>query len=214
MARREAVAAYLFITPWIVGFVLFLIIPIVFSLYASFTRWTLIGPPPQWIGWENYERIFTADRYFWHSLRLTFEFILLTLPASLVLGLSLALLLNQKLRGIRMFRTIYYVPAVVSGVAVAILWLNLLNPDVGAINQVLRALRIADPPNWLQSAHWVRPAVAIMSLWGVGGSAVIYLAGLQNIPVHLYDAAEIDGASSRQSFRKITLPNLSDLFSC
>jgi ABC-type sugar transport system permease subunit len=209
LARRETIAAYLFISPWIIGFVVFLIIPIVMSLYASFTRWTLIGPPPLWVGFENFERIFTRDRYFWPSLRITAEFILLTLPASLVLGLSLALLLNQKLRGIRLFRTIFYVPAVVSGVAVAILWLNLLNSDVGAINQVLRALGIADPPNWLQSSQWVRPAVAIMSLWGVGGSAVIYLAGLQNIPVHLYEAAEIDGASPWQSFWKITLPLIS-----
>lgn len=206
MARREAIAAYLFISPWIIGFILFLVVPILFSLYVSFTRWTLIGPPPQWVAWENYERIFTQDRFFWHSLRITFEYILLTLPASLVLGLALALLLNQKLRGIRVFRTIYYVPAVVSGVAVAILWLNLLNADVGAINQFLRAIGINNPPNWIQSPDWIRPAVAIMSLWGVGGGAVIYLAGLQNIPVHLYEAAEIDGANSWQSFWKITFP--------
>lgn len=209
LARNEALAAYLFISPWILGFIFFLIIPIGISLYASFTRWTLIGPPPQWIGLQNFEQIFTRDRYFWQSLRVTLEFILLTLPASLVLGLSLALLLNQKLRGIRVFRAVFYVPAVVSGVAVAILWLNLFNPEVGAINQALRAIGIQNPPNWLNSSQWVRPAVAIMSLWGVGGSAVIYLAGLQNIPAHLYEAAEIDGASPWQSFWKITLPLIS-----
>jgi multiple sugar transport system permease protein len=123
--------------------------------------------------------------------------------------LSLALLLNQQLRGIRVFRTIFYVPAVVSGVAVAILWLQLLNPEVGAINQVLRVLGVQDPPNWLQSSQWVRPAVALMSLWGVGGTAVIYLAGLKNIPAQLYEAAEIDGASPTQSFWRITLPLVS-----
>lgn len=209
LARREAIAAYLLISPWILGFIFFLIVPIGISLYASFTRWTLIGPPPQWIGFQNFEQIFTRDRHFWQSLRVTVEFILLTLPASLVLGLSLALLLNQKLRGIRIFRAVFYVPAVVSGVAVAILWLNLFNPEVGAINQVLRAIGIQNPPNWLNSSQWVRPAVAIMSLWGVGGSAVIYLAGLQNIPTHLYEAAEIDGASTWQMFWKITLPLIS-----
>jgi multiple sugar transport system permease protein len=209
LARREAIAAYLFISPWIIGFIVFLLVPIAMSLYASFTRWTLIGPPPQWVGWQNYEQIFTRDRFFWTSIRITVEFILLTLPPGLVLGLSLAMLLNQKLRGIRLFRTIFYIPAVVSGVAVAILWLNLLNSEVGAINQILRSLGIANPPNWLQSSQWVRPAVAIMSLWGIGGTAVIYLAGLQNIPVHLYEAAEIDGASAWQAFWKITLPLIS-----
>jgi len=209
LARREAIAAYLFISPWIIGFVLFLLIPIGISLYASFTRWTLIGPPPRWVGFENFEQIFTRDRYFWPSIRITLEYILLTLPPGLVLGLSLALLLNQKVAGIRIFRTIFYIPAVVSGVAVAILWLNLFNSEVGAINQVLRTLGVVDPPNWLQSTQWVRPAVAIMSLWGIGGTAVIYLAGLQNIPVHLYEAAEIDGASGWQAFWKITLPLIS-----
>ncbi len=209
LARREAIAAYLFISPWIVGFVLFLLAPVAISLYASFTRWTLIGPPPRWVGFENFEQIFTRDRYFWSSIRITLEFILLTLPPGLILGLSLALLLNQKVRGIRLFRTIFYIPAVVSGVAVSILWLNLLNSEVGAVNQILRSLGVVDPPNWLNSTQWVRPAVAIMSLWGVGGTAVIYLAGLQNIPIHLYEAAEIDGASSWQAFWKITLPLIS-----
>lgn len=209
LARRETIAAYLFISPWIIGLILFLLIPVLISLYTSFTKWTLIGPAPRWVGFENYEYIFTRDRYFWSSLRITIEFILLTLPASLVLGLSLALLLNQQLRGIRVFRTIFYVPAVVSGVAVAILWLQLLNPEVGAINQILRVLGVQNPPNWLQSSQWVRPAVALMSLWGVGGTAVIYLAGLKNIPAQLYEAAEIDGASPTQAFWRITLPLVS-----
>lgn len=209
LARREAIAAYLFISPWIIGLIVFLAIPVLISLYTSFTKWTLIGPAPKWTGFDNYVYIFTKDRYFWSSLRITIEFILLTLPASLILGLSLALLLNQQLRGIRVFRTIFYIPAVVSGVAVAILWLQLFNPEVGAINQILRTLGVADPPNWLQSSQWVRPAVAVMSLWGVGGTAVIYLAGLKNIPAQLYESAEIDGASPWQSFWKITLPLVS-----
>ncbi len=209
LARRESIAAYLFISPWILGVFFFLVIPILISLYTSFTKWTLIGPAPKWIGLDNFIYIFTKDRYFWWSLRITIEFILLTLPASLILGLALALLLNQQLRGIRLFRTIFYIPAVVSGVAVAILWLNLLNPELGAINRLLRFLGVENPPNWLQSSQWVRPAVAIMSLWGIGGSVVIYLAGLKNIPVHLYEAAEIDGASTWQSIWRITLPHVS-----
>jgi multiple sugar transport system permease protein len=134
---------------------------------------------------------------------------ILVLPASLVLGLALALLLNQKLRGMNLFRTVFYIPAVVSGVAVSILWLSLLDPELGAINSVLRTFGVQNPPNWLNSATWAVPAVALMSLWGVGGSAILYLAGLQNISPHLYEAAQIDGAGGWAAFRKITLPLLS-----
>jgi multiple sugar transport system permease protein len=209
LERKEELAAYLFISPWLIGFVLFLLVPIAMSLYAAFTEWTIINPPPRWIGFENFVTMFTDDRFFYFSLGVTFRYILLTLPLTLVLGLALALLLNQKLRGMNIFRTVFYIPAVVSGVAVSILWLQLLDPDLGAINTVLRSLGVEDPPNWLNSATWAVPAVAMMSLWGVGGSAILYLAGLQNIPSHLYEAAEIDGANRWQIFRKITLPMLS-----
>lgn len=206
---REALAAYLFILPWVIGFIAFWVIPILMSLGAAFTQWTLIKPPPRWVGIENFRYMFTEDRYFGWSLWVTVKYMLMTLIPSILLGIGLALLLNQKLRGMNLFRTIFYVPAVVSGVAVTILWLNLLDPERGAINTVLRSLGVADPPGWVNSATWAVPAVAIMSLWGVGGSAIIYLAGLQNIPAHLYEAAEIDGANGWHKFRKITLPLLS-----
>ena len=207
LARREAIAAYLFISPWILGFVLFLIVPIGMSLYAAFCDWVIINPPPRWVGFENFVTMFTRDRFFWFSLGITFRYMLMVLPLSLVLGLGLALLLNQKSRGMNLFRTIFYVPAVVSGVAVSILWLSLLDPDLGAINTLLRSLGVANPPNWLNSATWAVPSVALMSLWGVGGSAILYLAGLQNIPPQLYEAAEIDGRW--QQFWRITMPLLS-----
>ena len=209
LERKEAVAGYLFLMPWIVGFLAFLVVPIAMSLYAAFTHWVLIQPPPRWIGLENLRYMLFDDRYFGWSLGVTIRYMVMTLPPSLVLGLLLALLLNQKLRGMNVFRTIFYVPAVVSGVAVTLLWMNLLNPELGAINQLLRALGVADPPNWLNSSTWALPAVAMMSLWGVGGSAILYLAGLQNIPAQLYEAAQIDGASPWQQFWKITLPLLS-----
>jgi multiple sugar transport system permease protein len=124
-------------------------------------------------------------------------------------GLLLALLLNQRLPGMFLFRTVLFVPAVLSGVAVAILWFVLLNGDLGAVNQMLRAVGIGDPPNWFRDPDWALPAVAVMGVWGVGGGAIIWLAGLQNIPPHLYEAAAIDGAGDVAKFRHITLPLLS-----
>ena len=165
--------------------------------------------PGRFIGLDNYTQIFTNDPSFYQSLGVTLRWILLTTPLFLVAGLGLALLLNQKLPGMRLFRTILYIPAVLSGVATTILWAVLLNGDVGAVNTILRQLGWTDPPQWLQQEAWALPAVAIMGLWGVGGGAVIFLAGLQNIPPHLYEAAEIDGAGPVQRFRHITLPMLS-----
>jgi len=132
----------------------------------------------------------------------------LSVPLYLVLGLSLAILLNQRVRGMYMFRTILFLPTVLSGVAVAALWVSLLNPDLGVVNQVLRAIGIDDPPRWLLSPTWAVPAIVLMGLWGIGGGAIIYLAGLQNIPPALYQAARVDGANAWQTFRHITLPLL------
>lgn len=207
--NKESLAAYLFISPWIIGFIIFLLIPLILSLYTGFTRWSIINPPPRWIGLDNFKFMFTSDRYFFIALRTTFRFIAYYLPASIVLGLSLALLLNQKLPGMNFFRTVFYIPAIVTGVGVSLLWLSLLDREMGAINIILRTIGVANPPNWINSPIWSVPSIALMSLWGVGGGAIIYLAGLQNIPRHLYEAAEIDGANRFQLFWKITLPLLS-----
>ena len=209
LAQREAIAAYLFLSPWLIGLVVFLLIPLLMSLYAAFTHWTLINPPPRWVGLENFRTMFFDDPYFGWSLIVTLKYMVLTLIPGIVLGISLALLLNQKLRGMHFARTVFYVPAVLSGVAVTILWLNLLHPEYGAINITLQALGVEDPPGWVNSADWAVPAVAIMSIWGIGGAAIIYLAGLQNIPAHLYEAATLDGANPWQMFWKITMPMLS-----
>jgi multiple sugar transport system permease protein len=208
LRRNEAIAGLLLISPWIIGFVWFLVVPILFSIYASFTRWTLINPPPVWIGLENYADMIQDDDTWW-ALGVTVRYMFMTLIPFLVLALFLALLLNQKVRGMNVFRTVFYIPSIVSGVAVAILWATLLNPDVGAINQLLRSIGIAEPPRWLASSTWALPAVALMSLWGIGGSSIIYLSGLQNIPAEMYDAATVDGANTLQKFFSITLPMLS-----
>jgi multiple sugar transport system permease protein len=199
----------LFLSPWAIGFIVFILIPMVMAVYAAFTRWTIINPPPRWIGLANFQEMFIKDDMFTWSLWVTIRYMLLTLVPLTAIGLLLALLLNQKLRGMNLFRTIFYLPSVISGVAVALLWLSLLDPDAGAINVVLRSMGVSKPPDWLHSAKWALPAVALMSLWSVGGGAIIYLAGLQNIPQHLYEAAEIDGAGAWQKFWKITMPLLS-----
>jgi multiple sugar transport system permease protein len=205
-ARREERAGFLFAAPWLIGTVLFLVGPIVASLLLSFTDWNLISPA-RWVGLENY-RDMVGDRDFRQSINVTLYFAVLAIPLYQVAGIALALLLNQRLPGMHLFRTILFLPAVLSGVAVAVLWAQLLNPDVGIINQLLRGIGIDDPPRWLNSPTWAVPAVVLMGLWGIGSGAIIYLAGLQNIPPALYQAAKIDGAGTWQTFRHITLPLL------
>jgi multiple sugar transport system permease protein len=206
ISRKENRAGYLFALPWLIGLVVFLIGPIVASVLLSFTNWNLISPA-RWVGLENY-RDMIHSREFWQSIKVTLFYAVLSVPLYLVLGLSLAILLNQRLRGMYMFRTILFLPTVLSGVAVAALWVSLLNPDLGVVNQVLRAIGVDDPPRWLLSPTWAVPAIVLMGLWGIGGGAIIYLAGLQNIPPALYQAARVDGASAWQTFRHITLPLL------
>ena len=205
-ARREERAGLLFASPWLIGTLLFLIGPIVASMLLSFTNWNLISSA-KWVGLENY-RDMVDDRNFWQSIRVTLFYAVLAVPLFQVAGIALAILLNLRLRGMYLFRTILFLPAVLSGVAVAVLWAQMLNPDLGIVNQFLRAIGIDEPPRWLQSPDWAVPAVVLMGLWGVGSGAIIYLAGLQNIPPALYQAAKIDGAKTWQTFWHITLPLL------
>ena len=204
--RKEERAAYLFLLPWLIGLVAFWVVPIGASIVLSGTYWDIITPP-SWIGFDNY-RDLVDDRNFWVSIRVTLKYVALSVPLYLVLGLLLSLLLNLKLRGMNVFRTILFVPSVLSGVAVAVLWVALLNPDTGAVNGVLRSIGIDDPPRWLASPTWAVPSVVLIGLWGIGGGAIIYLAGLQNIAAQLYEAALLDGAGAWQRFRYVTLPML------
>jgi multiple sugar transport system permease protein len=204
IARKEERAAYLFLSPWLFGLVAFWLLPIVGSLLLSFSEWNIIGDP-EWVGLDNY-RDMIDDRTFWVSIRVTLKYLLLSVPLYIVCGLFLSLLLNLKIRGINVFRTILFFPSVLSGVAVAVLWVALLNPDVGALNALLRAIGIDDPPRWLDSPTWAVPTVVLVGLWGIGGGAIIYLAGLQNISAQLYEAAVLDGAGPWQRFRYVTLP--------
>jgi multiple sugar transport system permease protein len=205
---RRAVTPWIFLSPWLIGAAAFTIGPALFGLAMSFTSWNL-RYPIDFVGLDNYTEMLTDDYRFWLSLRITGFFLLLSVPLYLVVGLATALLLNQRVWGIRFFRTILFMPSVLSGVAVAILWLLLLNPDRGAINTLLRAVGIEDPPSWFQDPAWAVQALVITGLWGVlGNGAIIYLAGLQNISPTLYEAAMIDGAGAWRRFRSVTIPLL------
>lgn len=204
---RDTLAGYSMATPWFIGFLIFTAGPILLSFFYSFTNYQ-ITTTPHWIGLANYRILFFDDVKFRTSLYNTAYYAALVVPLSVVSGLSLAVLMNQKIPGRSLFRTIYYLPSVVSGVANAMLWLWILNPRYGLVNTMLSWVGIKGPP-WLSSADWAKPALVLMSLWGVGGTMIIYLAGLQGISQHLMEAAEIDGANAWQRFWRVTIPMLS-----
>jgi ABC-type sugar transport system permease subunit len=174
---------------------------------VSLTDWSLTSSP-RFVGLANYARML-GDHRFSQSVSVTLRYVVLAVPLFMVTGLGLALLLNATMRGIGVFRTILFVPSILAGVAVAVLWLQILSPETGILNQVLRSLGVDNPPRWLSNPDWAVPAVVLTGLWTIGGGAIIYLAGLQNIPPHLYEAAELDGAGRRARFRHVTLPMLS-----
>ncbi|MDK2991986.1 MAG: multiple sugar transport system permease protein [Clostridiales bacterium] len=207
IARKEAINGYIFALPWLLGFFIFMAWPIADSFYLSFTSYNMLQPP-KWIGLLNYKILFGQDKLFPISLYNTLYYVVFSLPISIILGILIAVLMNQKVAGIKLFRTIYYLPNVVSAVAVSLLWQWIFDPNFGLVNTFLAQLGI-EGPGWLMDERWSKPAIVIMSLWGVGGSMIIYLAGLQDIPVSLYEAATIDGANSWSQFWKITLPMLS-----
>jgi multiple sugar transport system permease protein len=201
--RREALSGWLFASPWLIGAVFLTVGPVAASIVLSFTRWNL-STPPVWIGAENYTELF-ASRDFHNSVRVTLTYVLLGVPLFQIAGLAVAVLLNRKLPGIGVFRTILFLPAVLSGVAISVLWLQLLRPD-GPVNAGLSALGVANPPGWLSSPDWAIPAMVLIGLWSIGTSSIIYLAGLQNVPDQLYEVARMDGAGPIRSFVTITLP--------
>lgn len=204
--RREAISGYLFISPWLIGFIVFFAGPIIASLFLSFTRWNIVGDPI-WVGLDNYRTIFTEDLRFKKAVEVTLTYSVFYLPLEVFCGIGMAVLMNQKLKGIGIFRTLFYMPSVVPQVAAALVWVWMLNRRYGVINTLLGGVGV-DGPNWLGSPQYVLPSLILIALWGVGGSAIIYLAGLQNIPEVLYEAATVDGANAFQKFFRITLPLL------
>lgn len=209
-AKREAWEGVLLASPWLVGFFLFTAGPMIASFLLSFTQWNGIAPVQdlRWVGGDNYTRLFLNDPSFVKAVRNTAFYAFFSVPLGMSTALALALLLNQRVRGMAYFRTIFYLPSVVSGVATAMLWLWLFNPSFGGINWVLHRLGLPEP-GWLtdeSTAMWV---FILMSIWGVGNTMLINLAGLQGVPDHLYEAATLDGAGSIMRFWHVTLPMLS-----
>lgn len=207
--KREAMWGLFFVSPFIIGFAVFLLGPMLFSLYGSFTNYNLTSKM-DFIGLANFKRMFTQDELFWTSLYNTAYYVIFNIPLTTLGSIFLAVLLNQRIRGISIFRTIFYLPAILSGVAVYVLWMQLLSPSTGLVNTILAFIGIKGPA-WLFDPNWTKPALILMRLWSVGGSMLLYLATLQNVPKQLYESAEIDGANSFQQFLNITLPMITPI---
>jgi multiple sugar transport system permease protein len=224
MGRSEAFHGILFASPWLIGFCVFTAYPIVWSALLSLSDWDPYDPVAHrtYVGLDNFRTLLTADPLLWKSLGNTFSWAIMVVPLQMSVSLGLAMLLNQKVRGISFFRTAFYVPSVVGGVATTILWLYILDPIFGPLNNGLHALNVLlqksvvfafihlPEPLWLQDPAWSKPSLALMAMWGAGGAGMlIFLAGLQGVPGHLYEVADLDGAGRLRKFWNITLPMLS-----
>lgn len=207
LARREILDFYLFIAPWLIGLVVFLVYPLVNSLYLSFTRYT-VGTNPVWIGMENYSSSFRDPRFL-NSLWVTIRFAVISIPGVTLTALGLALLLSQKIKGVNVFRTIYFMPSVMPTVAISLTWFYVLRPDSGPLAGFL-ALVGVDMPQLLSEKASALPTLIMINIWlSFGGQMVIYLAGIKGIPADLYEVAQIDGAGRVTKFWYVTLPMLS-----
>ncbi|WP_193748012.1 MULTISPECIES: sugar ABC transporter permease [Bacillales] len=204
---RAFLTPYLFILPWILGFLAFTLGPMLFSLVMSFFDWPVVGEVT-FVGLDNYINMFTDDPLFWQSLWVTIKFALLFVPLNLFIALFLAMMLNQKVKGSGFFRTVFYLPSVISGVALAMIWAWVYDGEYGIFNYLLSLVGITGP-DWLNDTSWALVAMVIASLWGQGSMVLIFLAGLKSIPESLYEAASIDGAGAVQKFFRITLPMVS-----
>lgn len=209
---RQAIYGYVFLIPWVLGLIVFVLGPILACLYFSFTDFEGVGAL-HFVGLANYTKAFTGDNLFWPSLGRTLEYSIIIVPIGLLCSLFLAILLNRAIRGISIFRTFFFLPTLTPPVALAILWTWLFDPSVGPINVTLKSIGIPGPA-WLQSPQWALPAIIIINLWGsVGGNTmIIFLAGLQGVPQELIEASEIDGAGRWAKFRHVTLPMISPTF--
>ena len=202
---KSSIPGWLFASPWIIGFIVFFALPLVASIYFSFTSYSILKPG-EFVGVENYKNLFQDD-LFWKSIYNTIYFTVFYVPLSIIFGVALAMMLNMKVKGMAFYRTIFFLPTLVPHVALAVLWMWLLNPGFGLVNGMLDLIGIQGP-NWLGSETWSKPSLILMSLWGIGQAVIIYLAGLGDIPDEFYEAAEVDGASWWQKTRHVTIPLL------
>ncbi len=207
LRQREQVDFYLAIAPWLIGLILFTGGPVLASFAFSFTNWTGLTTV-EWVGLENFRQLLFDDPLFWTATYNTFYYSVGSVILGTLGALFVAILLNQNLPGTTLLRVIYYMPSIASGVAIAILWIWLFNPQVGLVNYVLSLFGIKGPL-WLASQDWAKPALVLKSLWGIGTNMIIILAGLQGVPQSLYEASRIDGANRWQEFRHVTIPMIS-----
>lgn len=203
LSRREALAGWLFASPWIIGFVAFTLGPMLYSILLMFLKWDLITPP-EWGGLANFTRLLN-DRRVPIALYNTAYYTFIGVPIHLAVAFLLALALNVQIRGLAVYRTVYYLPSITPAVASAVIWLQILQPDYGILNEFLRNFGI-EGPNWLYEPALAKPAFILMSIWGIGPQMIIFLAGLQGVPAVLKEAATIDGAGEWNQFRHITIP--------
>ncbi|MCA9881922.1 MAG: sugar ABC transporter permease [Anaerolineae bacterium] len=202
--QRNLLWGLLFTSPAIIGFFLWQFGPIMAAIGISLTEWKIVGTP-EWIGLANYQKIFTTDPLFLKSVSVTLIYTALSVPASIAFAFFLAVLLDQKVRLLPVFRTIFYLPSIVPFIASSYLWLWLFNPDFGALNAIIRPLGLPES-KWIFASDSVLPSLALMSLWGVGGTMLIFLAGLQGVPKQLYEAVEVDGGNVWHKMRHVTIP--------
>ncbi len=208
LSRNQRIIAYIFISPWVIGFVVFGIYPLIASIYYSLCQYDVLRVP-KFIGFRNYRDLLFSDPYFWTSIWNTAFYTVFRVPLNIAGSLFLAVMVNQTVRGIRYFRTAYFLPSVVSGVAISAIWMWIFNPQYGILNAFLELFGI-EGPAWLGSTLWSKPSLILMSLWSIGGGRMlIFLAALQGIPNQLYESVSIDGGGKWKQFHHITLPLIS-----
>lgn len=210
LAKKQAWAGLIFASPWFIGFSAFIAYPVLASVYFSFCDYSVLKPPV-YVGAENYTDLI-HDELFWTTVRNTLVYASMTLPASMLTALILAMLLNAKVKGMAVYRTMFFIPALVPQVSLAILWSWILNGDHGVLNAFIGPiyhLFHKSPPNWMGTPEWSKPAMVLMSVWSVGNAVLIYLASLQDVPTSLIEAAELDGANGWKKTLNVTLPMIS-----
>jgi multiple sugar transport system permease protein len=213
---KDIVSSYLFLTPWLIGIFVFTLYPMIYSLYLSFTEYNILQPP-KWVGLKNFIVMFTGnseyprDDRFINSILVTFRYVFISVPLKLVFALFIAVMMNQKLRLIAFYRTIYYIPTLLGGsVAIAVLWRRLFAGD-GVINVILQALFKVNPPSWISNPKYALYTLILLAVWQFGSPMIIFLAGLKQIPNEYYEAASVDGAGKVRQFFSITIPALSPI---
>ena len=202
--RSEIFWGFTFVTPAILGFVLLKVMPILFSLWIAMTDWSIVGTA-HWVGLANFQTMLSADPIFWRSVQVTAYYTLLAVPASMLFAFFLAILLNAKIPGLGIFRTVFYIPSIVPIIATSVIWLWMYNPDFGLFNSGLSLLGI-HKQQWIFAENGVVPSLVFMSIWGVGPMMIIFLAGLQDVPKELYEAVDIDGGNALHKLIHITIP--------